>query len=95
MPGNYDDNSLRYSNGYLIWSEKRVNPRWSYLDYSEVVLLNIQTHKRRRIKRKTRWFAPCLNPTADKIALVEVDKANNSFNFVSECRSSVCFYTFE
>ena len=79
VPGNYDENSLRYSNGYLIWSEKRVNPRWSYLDYSEVVLLNIQTMKRRRIKRKTRWFAPCLNPTADKIALVEVDKANNSF----------------
>ncbi|MBI34310.1 MAG: hypothetical protein CMP67_02995 [Flavobacteriales bacterium] len=75
-PGNYDDNSLNRHNSTLIWAEKRRHPRWQYLDYSEIILFDIQKKKRKRLRSKTRWFAPTFSPAGDKIAVIEYAKNN-------------------
>ncbi len=76
IPSRFDENSLNYQNGKLIWAEKRSHPRWDYLDYSEVIVYDLNQRNKRRIKRKTRWFAPDLNSKADQIAVLEVSKDN-------------------
>lgn len=78
LPGRYDMNSLSYSSDKLVWSEKRRDVRWEYRDYSEVILFDLKTKKRNRIKKRTKWFAPSLNMKGDKIALVEQSKSYNS-----------------
>lgn len=77
VPGNYDRNSLNFNGSTLIWAEKRRHPRWDYLDYSEIILFDINKKKRKRLKRKTRWFAPTFSPKGDKIAAVEYAKNNS------------------
>lgn len=78
-PGNYDDNSLNIHGSKLIWAEKRRHPRWDYLDYSEIILFDIHKKNRKRLKRKTRWFAPTFSPSGDKIAVIEYAKNNTPF----------------
>lgn len=78
IPASYDENTLQYKNGNLIWAEKRQHPRWDYLDYSEIVFFNLGTKRKKRIKRKTRWFAPTFNKVGDQIAVIEYDKANRA-----------------
>ena len=75
-PGNYDDNSLNIHESKLIWAEKRRHPRWDYLDYSEIILFDIDKKNRKRLKRKTRWFAPSFSPQGDKIVVIEYSKNN-------------------
>lgn len=77
VPGNFDQNSLNFNGSTLIWAEKRKHPRWDYLDYSEIILLDLSKKKRTRLKRKTRWFAPTFSPNGDKIAAVEYAKDNS------------------
>lgn len=77
VPGNFDQNSLNFNGSTLIWVEKRRHPRWNYLDYSEIISLDIHKKKRKRLKRKTRWFAPAFSPNGDKIAAVEYAKDNS------------------
>lgn len=79
IPGVFDGNTLSYGSNMLIWSEKRKHPRWDYLDYSEVVIFDIKSKKRRRLKRKTRWFSPTFSPDGNQIALIEIDKANDVY----------------
>ncbi len=76
VPGNYDQNSLSFNGTKLIWAEKRSHPRWDYLDYSEIIVLDIFKKNRKRIKRKTRWFAPTFSPDGGKIAVIEYAKNN-------------------
>lgn len=76
IPGNFDGNTMNHRNGKLVWVEKRNDPRWSYLDYSEVILFDLEKKDRKRLKRKTRWFAPSFNPTGDSIVLLELSKEN-------------------
>ena len=77
VPGNFDQNSLNFKDSTLIWAEKRRHPRWDYLDYSEIILLDLGKKKRTSLKRKTRWFAPAFSPNGDKIAAVEYAKDNS------------------
>lgn len=74
--GRLDKNSFSLSGDYLVWAEKRRDPRWQYRDYSEVILFNFKTKKRKRIKRRTRWFSPDIDELSEKMVVVSVNKAN-------------------
>lgn len=76
IPGNIDANTLGFREGKLVWVEKRNDPRWNYKDYSEVILYDIDKRRRKRLKRKTRWFAPSFNPTGDSLVFLELTKDN-------------------
>lgn len=66
-PSYLPDNKICYSNGNLVWAEKRNNPRWEHLSYSELKLLEYKTGEIKTITRKTRFFAPDLKPDSDLI----------------------------
>ena len=77
IPGSIDGNTLNQKNNKLVWVEKRSDPRWDYQDFSEVIVFDLQKKKRKRLKRRTRWFAPCFNSTGDSIAVLELSKSND------------------
>lgn len=75
-PSRFDGDGWDYKNGLIAWTEKRSHPRWQYLDYSELILYNLVKHKKKRVKRKTRWFYPQFHPTKNILSAIEVDKSN-------------------
>ena len=79
VPGVYDENTFSYNKEKIIWAEKRKHPRWDYLDYSEIIVFDLKSKKRHRIKRKTRWFSPVISPDGTQIAVIEIDKVNTAF----------------
>lgn len=78
VPGRMDMNNLSFGGGKLLWSEKRRDPRWQYRDYSELIVFDLLSKKRKRIKRRTKWFAGNLNEDGEQIVLVEQSKSNEA-----------------
>lgn len=76
-PNAYTTDNLSITKNFLVWAERKFDPRWSLRDYSVIVTRDIKTGKTRQITHKTRYFAPYLFPDAQKIAAVEVDENNN------------------
>ena len=69
------DNYFAYHNGKVVYATYRPDLRWNYRDYSELVILNINTGKERRITRKTKYFAPDFSP--DGKTIVTVNEGTN------------------
>jgi hypothetical protein len=62
----------------VVWNEIVNDPRWQQRSYSIIRTLDLETGKKRRLTRKTRYFSPDFSPDGKKIAVVEIDAANNS-----------------
>ncbi len=65
------DNSISYSRGKVIWSEKFSDPFWNYINYADIILYELTTGKRYRLTTKRHLFVPTLSPGGNKIASVE------------------------
>ncbi|MGZ3871698.1 MAG: TolB family protein [Mucilaginibacter sp.] len=65
------DNYFAYRNGKIVYSAYRPDVRWGYRNYSELVLLDVNTGKERRITRKTKYFSPDLSADGKTIVAVE------------------------
>ena len=72
------DNYFSYSNGNIIYAGYRPDVRWSYRNYNELIVLDINTGKERRITRKTKYFSPVLNADGTRIAAVYVAPSGKS-----------------
>lgn len=75
-PSRLDESGWDCENNIIVWAEKRRNPRWQYVDYSEIILFNLNTKKKKRLKRKTRWFYPQFSPSGDSVSIIDVDYEN-------------------
>ena len=69
------DNYFAYQNGKIVYSTYRPDLRWNYRDYSELMLLDINTGKERRLTKGTKYFAPDFSP--DGKAIVTVKEGTN------------------
>ena len=64
------DDWLSYKNGKLAYTAFATHPRWSLTDYSDIIVLDIQSGKEKRITQKGRYFTPSLSP--DGVTMVSV-----------------------
>jgi hypothetical protein len=55
----------------VVWSESLPDIRWGNRNYGSVVCYDLISHKKKRITRKTRYFAPVLSHDGNRIAAVE------------------------
>lgn len=79
--------NVTYRNGYAVWTQYRVHPRWEYLSWAELWILDISTRKTKKITSKTRFFSPVFTPdgnlltvehsTSGKSNLVQLDRQGN------------------
>jgi len=65
------DNYFDYHNGKIVYASYRPDLRWTYRDYSELIVLDIETGKEHRITTKAKYFAPSFSPDGKTIVTVE------------------------
>ncbi len=66
------DEYYSYKNGWIVYTSYRTDPRWSWMDYSGIFLLNIYNKQRIRLTTKSKYFSPDISADAQKIVAVEV-----------------------
>ncbi len=59
-----------YRNGKIVYTAYSTHPRWSLVDHSDIVLLDIHTGKERRLTTGRKYFTPDLSPSGNKIVAV-------------------------
>ncbi|TCJ13782.1 hypothetical protein EPD60_11855 [Flaviaesturariibacter flavus] len=64
---------LSYRNGTVAYTATSTHPRWSLVDYSDIVLLNTATGKEERITRHQKYFTPALSPDGSRIVAVQIN----------------------
>lgn len=79
--------NISYGNGYALWSQYNAHPRWDYVSWAELWVLDISNRKARRITSKTRFFSPVFTPDGNILAvehspsgrsiLVQLDRQGN------------------
>jgi hypothetical protein len=72
------DNYFTYHNGKIVYAAYRPDVRWGYRNYNELVVLDVNTGKERRITRKTKYFSPSFSPDDKRIVAVQVDPSGKS-----------------
>lgn len=65
------DNYFDYHDGKIVYSSYRPDLRWTYRDYSELRILDINTGQEHAITRKTKYFSPAFSPDGSRIIVVE------------------------
>jgi hypothetical protein len=72
------DNYFSYHNGKVVYAGYRPDLRWGYRNYNELIVLDINTGKERRITRKTKYFSPSFSADGKQIAVVQVAASGKS-----------------
>jgi len=66
------DDQFSYRNGKIVYAAYERDPRWGWQDYSVIKLLDVNSNNQRTIGHKTKYFAPDISPSGEKIAAVHV-----------------------
>ncbi|WDF76263.1 hypothetical protein PQ469_20455 [Mucilaginibacter sp. KACC 22773] len=72
------DNYFDYRNGKVVYATYRPDARWGYRDYSELMLLDVNTGQEHRITQKAKYFAPAFSADGDNIVAVQVSPLGKS-----------------
>ncbi|MCK4888334.1 MAG: hypothetical protein KAS97_00300, partial [Candidatus Aminicenantes bacterium] len=68
------NNSLSVNNNKIVWSEPVKDLRWGKRSYSEVILYDIHSRRKKRLTKRTRYFSPALSPDGKLIAVIRFSK---------------------
>ncbi|TWI84338.1 hypothetical protein LX66_4704 [Chitinophaga japonensis] len=66
-PGSRFDDFFSYSNGRLLWTEARYDPRWGWKDYSIIKMHDRANGKTYTITHHTKYFSPDITPDGERI----------------------------
>jgi hypothetical protein len=65
-------NYFDFDGKYLLYTGNRFNPRWGWIDYSDLFLYNIATREEKRVTFRQKLFQPSLSPNGKEIVALEV-----------------------
>ena len=63
---------IRAAGGQVAWNRHTPDRRWGFRDYSDVVLLDIDSGQMRQLTHKAKLFAPAPSPDGARVAAIEV-----------------------
>lgn len=69
------DNYFAYRDGKIVYAAYKPDVRWNYRDYSELIILDVNTGTEHRLTRKTKYFSPDFS--ADGKTIIAVQEATN------------------
>lgn len=69
------DDWLSYKNGKIAYTAFATHPRWSLTDYSDIMLLDVDSGKEKRITTKGRYFTPSLSTDGETLVSVFINDA--------------------
>jgi hypothetical protein len=58
---------LSYRNGVVAYTSYSTHPRWSLVDYSDIILLNMATGRETRLTSRKKYFTPDLSPNSEEL----------------------------
>ena len=65
------DTYFDYHDGKIVYTAYRPDLRWTYRDYSELMILDVNTGKERRISKGTKYFSPAFSGDGKTIVTVQ------------------------
>ena len=63
--------SIRAAGGKVAWNRSTPDPRWGLRNYSDVVVLDLDSGQMRQLTHKAKLFAPAPSPDGTRIAAIE------------------------
>ena len=67
------DNHFSYRNGKIVYASYRPGLRWSWKEYSDLQLLDVQTGTERTLTNHTRYFSPDISEDGAQVVAVQVN----------------------
>lgn len=71
-PGMGFDDYFSYRNGWLLWTESRYDPRWSWRDYSVVKIYDRNTGRSKTLRQERRCLSPELSFDGKRVAVITI-----------------------
>jgi len=65
------DTYFAYHDGKIVYAAYRPDLRWNYRDYSELMLLDVNTGVERRLTKGTKYFSPDFSPSGKTVVTVQ------------------------
>jgi hypothetical protein len=78
LQGISSDSYFNYKNNKIVYTEIRIDKRYSNLNYNEIVLLDIKNKKKKTLTNLSKSFAPSFNKEGDKIVYMRYTDESNS-----------------
>ncbi len=66
------DEQFSYRNGKIVYSAYETDPRWGWLDYGVIKILDVQTGQQQTLTHKSKYFTPDISADGSKVAAVQV-----------------------
>lgn len=66
------DEQFSYRNGKIVYSAYETDPRWGWVDYGVIKILDVQTGQQRSLTQKSKYFTPDISEDGTKVAAVQV-----------------------
>lgn len=63
-----------YREGKIAYTAFSTHPRWTYVNYSDIVILDINNGKKTRITQKERYYTPDISPSGSQIVAVKINE---------------------
>ncbi|MBE7173948.1 MAG: hypothetical protein INR73_25470 [Williamsia sp.] len=67
------DNYFSYRNGKIVYASYRPDLRWTWKEYSDLQILDVQTGQERTLTNHTKYFSPDISEDGTLIVAVQVD----------------------
>jgi hypothetical protein len=62
-----------YRNGKIVYTAYATNPRWSLLNYNDIVLLDTRNASEKRLTKNEKYYTPDLSPSGGKIVAIRIN----------------------
>ena len=79
LPGTIFNESVNYSNEWIVWSEQIRDVRWQHSGRSLIRMVHVETGRKIEMDTRFKGFSPSLSADLSKVAIIEVDFSNNYF----------------
>ncbi|HMK27562.1 MAG TPA: hypothetical protein VK483_16130 [Chitinophagaceae bacterium] len=66
------DEQFSYRNGKIVYSAYESDPRWGWVDYAVIKILDVHTGQQRRLTQRSKYFTPDISEDGSKVAAVQV-----------------------
>ncbi|MCU7547729.1 hypothetical protein OCK74_01325 [Chitinophagaceae bacterium LB-8] len=67
-----------YRNGVIAYTAFATDARWELIDYSDIVLLDIQSKRERRLTSKGKYYTPDISPSGKNIVTISVNDSTQT-----------------
>jgi hypothetical protein len=62
-----------YRKGKLAYTSFSTNARWTLIDHSDIIIMDVKSGRERRLSKKDKYYTPDISPSGQKIIAVRIN----------------------